>query len=41
MLENSITVVFNCYDVESPTPDCCESYIHMSECYYVEKCIRI
>jgi hypothetical protein len=25
VLENSVTVVVNCYDVESLTPDCCKS----------------
>ena len=39
VLENSVTVVVNCYDVGSPTPDCCKSDI--SDCYYVEKLIRI
>jgi hypothetical protein len=39
VLENGVTVVFNCYDVESPTPDCCKSVIR--ECCYVEKFIRI
>jgi len=27
VLENSVTVVVNCYDVESLTPDCCKSDI--------------
>jgi hypothetical protein len=31
---NVVTVVFNCYDVESPTVPCCKSDIN--ECYCVE-----
>jgi len=35
MLENNVTVVVNCNDVESPIPQYCKSDI--SECYFVEE----
>jgi hypothetical protein len=39
MFENTVTAIFNCYDVVSPSPGCCKSNI--SECYLVEEFIRI
>jgi hypothetical protein len=39
VFENSVTVIFNCYDVESRTLDC--GKIDTSECNYVEKFIGI
>jgi len=38
-LENDVTVVVSCYDVVSPTPNCCKS--GKSESYFVGKYVRI
>jgi len=38
-LENGVTIVVNCYDVESQKQQCCKSDI--IECYCVEEFVRI
>jgi hypothetical protein len=38
-LDNDVTVVVSCYDVVSPTPNCCKSDIN--ERFGVEKFVRI
>ena len=39
VLQNDVTVVVNCYDVDSPTPHICK--IDTRECYCIEKFFRI
>jgi len=39
LLQNGVTVVFNCYDVVSPIPGFCKSDIN--ECNCVEKFVSI